>query len=93
MIHVGSTGGVLALVPMSSSIMHSTPLTLEMDACTLPSLNLSSMKQPVFMYHALPSARASSGRCAMKAYLPSLPLRGFWSPIRAVSPSAVMLAM
>jgi hypothetical protein len=63
MIHVGGSGGVLLLVPISSSIIARQCVQLDADADTRPSTNLDTIKLPVLQYHDA-SPRHFSGKYA-----------------------------
>ena len=64
MIHVGSSGGTLDLVPMSSSIITKMYSQLAADADTRPSTKRSMMKLAVLPYHAWPGLVPLLGRYA-----------------------------
>ena len=55
MIHVGGRGGVLLLVPMSSSIITKMYSQLAALALTWPSLKRSTIKLAVLPYHDSPA--------------------------------------
>ena len=55
MIHVGASGGVLDLVPMSSNIIANTYSTWCLDADGLFLSRRSIMYEPVLPNHACPS--------------------------------------
>ena len=67
MTHVGGRGGTLALVPTSSNIITKTYSQQAVDALGLPSMNRSTMKEPVLAYQA-PSPFIRDGRNAGQVY-------------------------
>ena len=95
MIHVGSNGGVLDLVPMSSSIITRMYSQLTADADTRPSAKRSTIKLAVLPYHASLALVPLVGRYAGHVHLtapsacswiaPSFSC-GFCLTINAVSP-------
>ena len=62
MIQVGGSGGVLDLVPMSSSTITAQYSQLADDADTRPSSKRSTMNEAVLPYHASPSRTPCDGR-------------------------------
>ena len=100
MIHVGSSGGTLDLVPTSSSIMNRTYSIFSLLADGLPAVRRSMTNEPVLMYQASPSLRLCVGRKAGKVatgapsawYFTSPPeWRGVCRTIKAVSPAGASL--
>ena len=69
MIQVGASGGVLDLVPMSSSIITKMYSQLTADADTRPSVKRSMMKLAVLPYHAWPALVPLVGRYAGHVHL------------------------